>query len=302
MPQAFSVGSKGGTYSCRPVKNGIFLILLVVFAATRLPASDHSDVPQSQGIVRNDANLTDLHAFVVGDNLVIALSMNAAIPPSAQAYVFASDLTFEINIDNHSEVSPLDPSRMGGTILEPEKVQPDITFRIRFDEQGQAKVQALGQHTGVTIDKFFAGLRDDPFIRGPRIGRNVASIVMEVPLAALTASQSTLLLWATAKVEDFDGPFQELVGRSLRSMMPENSSMNLMAPRHHLQKMGKVPDVMIYNTALPAGYPNGRLLSDDVVDMVGDTRLLANDAPFPSANDMPFLTNFPYLAPPHAPR
>jgi hypothetical protein len=56
---------------------------------------------------------------------------------------------------------------------------------------------------------------------------------------------------------------------------------------------------MIYDTARPAAYPNGRALVDDVVDLVGDQRVLANDFPFPSANDLPFLNTFPYLAPPH---
>jgi hypothetical protein len=59
---------------------------------------------------------------------------------------------------------------------------------------------------------------------------------------------------------------------------------------------------MIYNTALPAVYPNGRALTDDVVDAVGDVRVLDNDSPFPSANDVPFLSAFPYLAPPHPPQ
>jgi hypothetical protein len=39
-------------------------------------------------------------------------------------------------------------------------------------------------------------------------------------------------------------------------------------------------------------------LTDDVVDLVGDQRILGNDAPFPNENDVPFLNRFPYLAPP----
>ena len=56
----------------------------------------------------------------------------------------------------------------------------------------------------------------------------------------------------------------------------------------------------IYDTARPAAYPNGRALTDDVVDLVGDPRVLETDGPlFPTENDMSFLPNFPYLAPPH---
>ena len=59
------------------------------------------------------------------------------------------------------------------------------------------------------------------------------------------------------------------------------------------------PDVMIFDTSRAAEFPNGRALEDDVVDLVGDPRVLANDQPFPDENDLPFLDTFPYLAPPH---
>ena len=147
-------------------------VAAVLAVGLPLKASDHSDAPRTTELTRQDANLTDLHAFVSGGNLVLALSMNPAIPPSAGSYVFPSDLTFEINIDNHSAVSPEDPYQMGGTILDPSKVQEDITFRIRFGDDGQARVQMLvhGQRNGpMEMINFFTGLRDDPFIRGPRL-------------------------------------------------------------------------------------------------------------------------------------
>jgi hypothetical protein len=287
----------------------VLLVLLLAFGmaiATAFPvrASDHSDMPQVDGLPRPDANLTDLHAWVVGDRLVLALSSNPAIPKSAAGYIFPSDVTFEINLDNDSAVSASDPLHMGGTVLDPGKIQEDITFRIRFAADGHPVIKtfARGKPASVPILSFFSGLRDDPFIRGPRQGRNIASIVMEVPLAVVTASQPTLLIWATTKLDEVEGVFHDLAGRSLRSMMPENSEMNAMHPRHQVHYLGVPPDVMIYNTALPAAYPNGRALADDVVDFVGDPRVLANDAPFPSANDVPFLTSFPYLAPPHPPQ
>jgi hypothetical protein len=285
-------------------RNSSRVLGLALFFAAVLPlaASDHSDVPSINGVARQDANLTDLHAFTVGDRLVIALSMNAAIPPSASSYVFPSDITFEINIDRNADVSPSDPYGMGGTILNPDRIHEDVTFRINSGADGQPRVNTIvrgGPNSSVPILNFFAGLRDDPFIRGPRIGRNVASIVLEVPLAAVAPTQSTLLIWATAAGEDADGPFQELAGRSLRSMFPENNALNMIPPRLQQRQLHVPPDVMIYDTARPAAYPNGRALVDDVVDLVGDPRVLANDFPFPSANDVPFLSIFPYLAPPH---
>ncbi|HXE75548.1 MAG TPA: hypothetical protein VNN18_07940 [Candidatus Xenobia bacterium] len=278
------------------------LIWLPAVLAPQIYASDHSDAPQAAGLVRQDANLSDLHAFVVGPNLVLSLCSNVAIPLSATSYVFPTDVTFEINLDVDSAVSPADPFGDGGTILNPERISEDIVFRIRFRADGSAQVQRIVKGTvqgDPHLVSFFAGLRDDPFIRGLRQGRNIAAVVLEVPLSAVLSGQSTILIWATSKVEDFDGPFQDLVGRSLRSMFPENDALNKMHPRQHLRRAGARPDVMIYNTALPAAFPNGRALTDDVIDLVGDPRTLANDAPFPSTNDIPFLTTFPYLAPPH---
>ena len=78
--------------------------------------------------------------------------------------------------------------------------------------------------------------------------------------------------------------------------------MNTLHPRKHFQNLGVTPDVIIFNTSLPAAFPNGRELTDDVVDLVGDTRVLATDGPpFPKKNDVPFLDVFPYLAPPQEP-
>jgi hypothetical protein len=297
--------SPSKSFSSRPPKLLVLVSVILWSAVSPVTASDHSDVPEVGGLIRQDANLTDLHTFVVGNRLVLALSSNPAIPPSAAGYRFPTDLTFEINIDNDSRVSPEDPYRMGGTILDPDKIHEDVTFRIRFANDGTPNVKTFvrgRKGPSIRILNFFAGLRDDPFIRGPRTGRNVASIVLEVPLASVIRSQSTLLIWATSKVEDAEGPFQDLAGRTLRSMMPENTTMNLIQPRQQARRMGVPPDVVIYDTARPAAYPNGRALTDDVVDLVGDPRILANDAPFPTQNDVPFPGIFPYLAPPHPPR
>jgi len=85
-------------------------------------------------------------------------------------------------------------------------------------------------------------------------------------------------------------------------MFKDNDAMNTLHPRKHFQNLGDPPDVIIFDTSLPAAFPNGRELTDDVVDLVGDTRVLANDGPpFPKKNDVPFLDVFPYLAPPHEP-
>ncbi len=77
-----------------------------------------------------------------------------------------------------------------------------------------------------------------------------------------------------------------------------------------------LPDTLQVNPAAAAGFPNGRKLTDPVIDVTlsvvmleltsgtcggspcGPTTLVGTN---PSMNDVPFLTEFPYLAPPHTP-
>lgn len=270
--------------------------------------SDHGDTPQLVGAGRHDTRITDLFAFRQSNNLVLIVCTNPAIPPSVTSYQFPSDLTIKIHIDNNSPVSftnPGDNALYGGTILNPAGIQEDITFTLTFNGAGTPQLSTAGLPGGPGSVQLFTGLRDDPFIRGPVIGRNVAAIVMELPLASVVASQSTLLIWATADIDDFATPFEEMVGRSLRSQQAPFLAMNTLHPSQHQAVLGAVPDVMIYNTAAAAGFPNGRRLDDDVVDMVYavDPTLVQGvvntDAPFPSTNDKPFSSHFPYLAAPH---
>ncbi len=267
------------------------------------PAADHGDRPLLIEAGRHDARLTDLFAFRRGDNLVLILGTNPAIPPSATSYQFPSDVTFEIGIDNDSEVTfddPEDLARLGGTVEQPRRITEDIVLRLRFDQHGARQLQTRGlsraEREGIAL---FTGLRDDPFIRGPRTGRNIAAVVLELPLSRVLDEQDTLLIWARARIDGFEGPNQEIAGRALRSMLPENDDLNAVHPRQHHRKTGLDPDVMIFDTSRAAEFPNGRALEDDVVDLVGDPRVLANDQPFPDENDVPFLDTFPYLAPPH---
>lgn len=70
-----------------------------------------------------------------------------------------------------------------------------------------------------------------------------------------------------------------------------------------------VPDTLKYDPEHPTGYPNGRKLTDPVVDItlaallldlsVHPLNLFAMVSLNPSVNDVPFEPDFPYLAPPH---
>jgi hypothetical protein len=272
--------------------------------------SDHGDTPQLISMGRHDARISDLFAFTRNKRLVLILNTNPAIPASVTTYAWPSDLKLRIAIDNHSEISFSNPkanSTYGGSIVKPGRIREDISFDIDFPN-GTPRLKVRGIRGGAKQVRFFAGLRDDPFIRGPQIGKNVAAVVIELPLSAVLGETSGLILWGTSKVGDVNGPIVEMVGRSLRSQLPENLALNPLHPRYHRSKLGMVPDVMIYNTSARAEIPNGRELTDDVIDFVaaidpgpGAQNVLNTDAPFPSANDKPFLPTFPYLAEPHLP-
>jgi hypothetical protein len=69
-----------------------------------------------------------------------------------------------------------------------------------------------------------------------------------------------------------------------------------------------VPDTLKLDLGRPSGFPNGRRLTDPVIDITfaflfvdltkASPNVLANLPLNPSANDKPFRAEFPYLAPP----
>jgi len=266
-------------------------------------AADHGDTPFLSQIGRNDAKITDLHAFVRGENLVIAVSTNPAIPVGATGFAWSPDVTFTVHIDHKAAISTEDAAATGvygGVPTNPDDLAGRITFTISAPN-GQPQLTTSGVK-GVWRSEvqFYAGLRDDPFIRAPRNGRNINAIVIEVPLKGVQHSetQQTMAIWATSQIAGHLNHL-DLAGRSLRSMFPENDALNTLTPAEHYTVAGKQPDVVILDASRATAYPNGRALEDDVVDLVGDLRVINSDSPFPTANDRPFLAEFPYLADPH---
>jgi hypothetical protein len=275
-------------------------VWLIVSTAT---AADHGDMPILAGFGRSDSQLTDLFVFPSGDDLVIALCIDPAVPPGVTSYVFSSDLELTLHIDSHSKVDYANVENAllyGGTVATPQGIAADKSITITFDHNGAPQVKATGiARKDRDRMQVFAGLRDDPFIRRPRKGRNVAAVVVQLPLKAIAGPRETLLVWGTSTVPTPLGPMGDHAGRALRSMFI--GEMNLMTPKQQFLQLGVEPDVVIYNTSLPAGFPNGRLLTDDVNDLALDNpggTLPGEGTDFPTANDVPFLGTFPYLAPP----
>ena len=288
----------------------LFVIILMFVGIGIVRPADHGDTPLLKQISRSDARLTDLFAFLRGNNLVLVLCTDPAIPPTIQKYIFPSDITFQIFIDNDSEVrfdEPDDLLNLGGTVVEPDRIREDITFKITVKDGAPPKLSVSGLSGNAEKHiSLFTGLRDDPFIRAPRTGRNIAAIVIELPLSLVLDSQETLLIWGTSKVEDLMGSQHDLAGLALRSQFPENDQMNTLRPRDHFAQLGVAPDVIRFDTSFFAAFPNGRDLPNDVVSLLcsdrGDCRVEDSDGPsFPTENDVPFLSVFPYLAPPHQP-
>jgi hypothetical protein len=274
-----------------------------VFAAG-VYAADHGDTPELISLGRHDGRITDLHAWRSGSSFVMSLCTNPNIPVGATSYVFPEDLTLRFHIDNTSVIDFSDPplsSKYGGRIVDPSKVTANITLEFSFGPNGAPILYTQGlSATAQSHIQVYAGLRDDPFINGRRDGRNTACVVVQMPLADIQGAVPSLLTWATSKVPDLHGPISEHGGRALRSQFTENLALNTLRPRAQWTELEMVPDVMIHDLNAPSGFPNGRLLTDDVIDLVGDLRLV-NDlvAQAVTANDKPLLPSFPYLSDPH---
>lgn len=162
------------------------VMVLILLSSWTALGSDHGDTSLLAEVGREDANITDLYAFLRSDNLVLLLCTNPTIPNGVSEYLFPSDLKLRIFIDNNSEVrfdNHDNLMKFGGTIVHPELINEDIVFEITFDKQNSPQLILKGLPSEVRGQiSLFSGLRDDPFIRGPRIGRNVAAVAIELPL------------------------------------------------------------------------------------------------------------------------
>ena len=78
----------------------------------------------------------------------------------------------------------------------------------------------------------FSGLRDDPFIRVPQQGKNIAAIAVELPQSLFThGRQKVLITWGTSAFNSITGPSSDVAGRSFGSMFtPEQFIINTLHP------------------------------------------------------------------------
>lgn len=189
---------------------------------------------------------------------------------------------------------------------------------------------------GLVDDPFFGDMRalDRPFVCPPGVdsyaGKNVLSIVLELPPGVFVPGASQVPpfgLWVETKRDSMGAPLTN------RGLMPPNKLVASGDPREKNRFNSTPPDrqraeffvpiretFAVFNTALtaeqlasdtfpdvlfldparPSGFPNGRRLEDDVIDVVlfNVTGGIEDDDCVPG-NDVPFRTVFPYAASPH---
>ncbi len=236
--------------------------------------------------------------------------------------------------------------RYGGSIEKPDLIGEEVTVEFRLDNHAQLQngYPAYLDEKGEPIKSWQesneiavkTGVFEDPFIFPAFFGTNVVAMVMRVPMKLFPKDQSDFLIWATSHI---GGRQVDHQGRSLRTQNPRFELLNTLHPRDHVQaivaehedpslmrdiflrfnfaqtfayrRWDFVPDVMIFSTKHRVGFPNGRLLTDDVASILaqsGDTLLYElayqhNNDGWPKrrvndSNDGRFLATFPYLLPP----
>ena len=344
------------------------LAVAALFAATA-QAADHRDSPSVEGDAA--ADITDVYAFrspTNSDNLVVALNVNGLTPPAEPAD-FGSDVTYNIHVDNTGDLvadATAAVTFSGGTFTINGLGDPltgDVTPAGSADE-------IVTESGGISV---FAGPRDDPFffdlvgfqnfLAGPFVpasglrpagespadafaGTNVSSIVIELPIAALTGEATsdtgTIRAWTstarggsqvdrmaipainTALIPsdqkdafnqadpaddeaDFRATAQSTI-ETLRGVIDDTfGSPQDGGPLGDLDAASVagalIPDVVTIDFSQPVGFPNGRTLSDDVIDAALGVVLnrggSAGISDGVDGNDVAFASSFPYLADPH---
>lgn len=235
-------------------------------------------------------------------------------------------------------------ARYGGRIPSPEAISEEITMEFKLHnnatfQDGYPKFTgagAAGWGNNAAISSA-SGVFDDPFIFPAFFGTNVVAMAVKVPITSFDPAGQDLVVWATSE----KGSRQvDHVGRSLRTQNPRFELLNTKHPSEHVKliqdenknpslmrdiflrlnfaqafayrKWDFVPDVLCYSTNYAVGYPNGRLLKDDVAAMLaqhGDTLLYELSYQHPNGqwprqtvndtNQGEFQPTFPYLNEPH---
>ncbi|HEX2897818.1 MAG TPA: DUF4331 family protein [candidate division Zixibacteria bacterium] len=191
---------------------GLALVAAVVLAA------DHFDSPITRYDVRTD--ITDVYAFrspADANNLVVALNVTSFSHGAAPLPLFSNDASYNIHVDLTGDYIPNATVTFTFSGISPQQF---TASGLGADITGE--VTGSGAAPNVVTSgaiKVFCGPRDDPFffdldgfkkfVSGPYVptaglrdaalgtpadffaGRNVASIVVELPIVALTGESNS---------------------------------------------------------------------------------------------------------------
>ena len=310
---------------------------LAVSLGRTVHASDHAD-PQ---VLREPfANITDLFFFPDGDRMILVFDVRRSLlaagpyPLDPYEYVIHMDLHTPLKFDDASE-----RARYGGSVTAPENLKDDVTLKIRLNNDTSVKEKSFEGLKNSNDIKLYTGVKDDPFIFPRFFKKNAIAMVLSIPMSSFPDGQQDFILWGSALK---NGRQVDHVGRSNRTQQGRFDLLNTLPPNQHvaaimremssrnqltdvlkqnafttqvpslflytvnMRKYDLVPDVMIYTTKFPPGFPNGRRLTDDVAAITcqaGDCVLqeisfIEGGWPRATANDKPFLAEFPYLADP----
>ncbi|MBX3427563.1 MAG: hypothetical protein KF688_17925 [Pirellulales bacterium] len=206
--------------------------------------------------------------------------------------------------------------RYGGRVAEPNAIKEDLDFAFRLNNDGSLRPgypKRYGPGNSPTTGTFIceneatfvgeriAGIYDDPFIFPTFFDTNVVAMAIRIPMSEFPSDNNEFVIWATSHKGDTQ---VDHVGRSLRTQNPRFDLLNPLHPSKHVEaitdarrnpglmrdillrlnfasyyayrKWDYEPDVMCLTTKYRVGFPNGRLVTDDVAAILaqhGDTLL-----------------------------
>ena len=315
------------------------------------------------GFPRGDSrlDLTDLYAFPKpGDGsksiLVIDVHPSASVdaPSPTTAEPFSPEALYELKIDTNGDsvadiayrvrFSSINGGQQTATLR-----RVDGPEAARTGDDGQIIVEGAPVSTGLEACvteaggyRFFAGWRSDPFFFDTLgalnnlqftghdffAGKDVCSIVMEVPNSALGAKG--LALWART-LDGADGSWVQadrgarpaqtpfLAGDAREAYLaaePSDDARFVAVFAHALEHTGGypaaeaqrvartlLPDLLSYDPTRAARFPdNGRTLTDDVQDVFLGILTNGKVTEDKVGHHDDLLQEFPYLGPPHEAR
>ena len=341
---------------------GIVLAILLVQRGgpPAARAADHLDAPgltPPGGSVQTD--ITDVYAFQSPSNpansVLVAnvntgtAGTNATFGRGIPGVGNTRGVLYNLNVDNNGDaVTDVNLRIRFGKPAEdgsqPFELRRNGKLLISMDEGSSTAFGAAPNIVTVGDVKAFAGRRDDPFffdlaaflgLNGRSFcdgqqtdffaGRNVSSIVLELPSSMLTADSAhpKIGVWASTNADDIQ---IDRMGRPAINTVfnhgEEKNQFNAGDPVNDWRDFGArfvteltalgatdpnglahvlLPDILTYDTSSPLGFAslNGRQLSDDVIDtelsLITGGKLTTDCV----GNDSTFSNTFPYLGSPN---